>query len=168
MRATFISVAALALAACTPASNSEKPAEAPATSAVSATGPVGFAVNVTVSDKAIEKMVADGDKMRVSATYFGAPKPGATPSPDPTRVALGDQFVETNPASQVVKITGAFDAEMAKTIEGEPRVLVNVVSTDVDRGRYPMECTIFEGALKEAAALGDAGVAITCKAFGEP
>ena len=64
--------------------------------------------------------------------------------------------------------SGAYDVAGAKSLEGEPRVLINAVSTDIDRGRYPMECTTFDGALKEAAALGAAGVAITCKAFGEP
>jgi hypothetical protein len=163
MRKTFIAVAVLALAACTPANDAAKPAEAP-TPAATASGPVSFKVNVTVSDMAIEKMVKEGDKVRVSATYFGLPKAGASSSSD---VPLGGQEVEVNPASQTVEFTGAYDIEIAKTIEGEPRVVINATSTDIDRGKYPMECTSFEGALKEAAALGDAGAAIRCKAFGE-
>src|SRR5689334_9334699 len=143
MRTTFTALAVMALAACTPATSTEKPAETAAVvaPAEAAAGPIPFSINVTVSAKAIEKMAKEGDQVRVSATYFGKPKPGVTPAADPSRVSLGDEEEVSAPASWVAKFSGAYDVAAAKDIDGEPRVLINAVSTDIDRGKYPMECT---------------------------
>jgi hypothetical protein len=123
-----------------------------------------FQVEITLTDKAAEKLKASGDMLEVDAYYYGTPRAGdTTPVNDNGDIDLGDDSKTiSHPAT--VTIGGAeYDASLLEhIIDGEPHLLINVNSATHDENI--LECDIFEDKLSVAVKGPNK---LNCKLIGE-
>ena len=135
--APLAGTAILALAAC----------HAPAVQS-----PHAFAVDVVLTPAAAARLQALHEKVSVIAAYSGRPAPGVQATPD-GQVDLGSETVELSPTQSHAAFMGTVvDGSELKTIEGPPRVLINVVSARHAAPDNLLDCNIFEDDIAVAQA----------------
>jgi hypothetical protein len=162
MRFSLVVLSVVALASCTP------PAPAPAPSPPPVAPPAGsFAINVTLSEKALAKLTGMNEKVTVAAMLYGEPQPGFEPKEaGDVGVGLGNVDV-TLPAEarMVANFAPTIDgAKLAREVKGEARVLVNVFSARNSHENNLLSCGIFDDAVSAAAM---AAPTIDCKLIEE-
>ena len=133
----------LVLAACGPAPETT-------TSAAGAPSPYAFEVNLTLTPRAAETLVAAKEQVIVDAMYFGMAISEDAPGVDEhgMDVHLGSNEIAVDPVNAVVKAPGTgFDGTNIASIKGEPEVLVNVYSSGVKQpqGNNKLDCGIYQG-----------------------
>lgn len=134
-------LAPLLLVACSPAPAPEAAPQA----AGAVRGPYGFDVQLTLTPRAAEKLVATQERVIVDGMYWGLPKPGVA-ADEIGQVPLGNDMVEAAPENAAVLVPGAaFDTQRLADIEGAPQVLVNVYSARKTHTDNLLSCGIYEG-----------------------
>ncbi len=120
--------------------------------APAAHGPYAFAIDVTLTPAAMQKLASLHETVAVQAFYAGLPAPGVQATPD-GEVDLGSEKVEFTPPQGHVTFTGSAisDGDL-KTISGKPRVLINVFSARHAAPDNVLDCTIFEDEIAVAQA----------------
>jgi len=131
----------LLFAACAPPGGDG--ASAPAAEAPPS--PYAFEVKLTLTPRAVEKLVTTQERVIVDGMYWGLPKPGVE-ADEIGQVPLGADMVEAAPENAAVRVPGAaFDATRLADIEGAPQVLVNVYSARKTHADNLLSCGIYEG-----------------------
>lgn len=138
----------LALPACSPAGQSE----GPAAQSAAPPSPYAFDVQLTLTPRAAEKLVAAKERMIVAGTYWGAPNTAAKPTADVMgQIPLGEDLVEVAPENAIIRVPAAtFDPDQLANIEGPPQVLVNVYSARKTHEDNLLDCGIYEGPVSMA------------------
>lgn len=138
----------LLLVACGPA-----PTGGEAMPAADAASPYAFEVNLTLTPRAAETLVALKERVIVDAMYFGLAVSADAPGVDAhgMEVGLGGDDVEVDPLNAVVTAPGTgFDATNIKSITGEPEVLVNVYSARKTQQDNLLKCDLYQGPVSMA------------------
>jgi len=160
MRLVVASLAVLALAAC---SKSEEAAPAPA----EAPKPANFAYDIALSftPAAVEKVTKHGDKVTISALYYGNATPSSVSLADPSdgTIHLNTDRVEVDARDQTVHMTGegVNTPNFDKIVEKKPLVLLNIFATKAGKKDPVIACGVFQDYV--ASAQG-APVKIRCDA----
>jgi hypothetical protein len=118
-----------------------------------------YVVALTLSRAAENKLEASGETVRVSAAYYGnAVDEGEE------EVALANETVDLPNGTTAVNLGGISipEAEIRKTIEKRPMLLINVYTSRKVFENNLFDCGIYQG---EAALAGQ--VQINCKLIGE-
>jgi hypothetical protein len=127
----------------------------------------GFSVNVTLSNKAMAKMVAGKETVIVAGYLTGNPKPGALKKyvDEMGEVGLGDIQTEVGPGviARFGPITLKQDA-FAQTDKKDAQLLINVYSGRKSSPDNLLDCGIYEGPLKPVQGTI---IPIACKLIGE-
>lgn len=133
----------LPLLACSPAPT----AVDPGTQVTAAPGPYAFDVQLTLTPRAAEKLVATRERIIVAGMFWGAPNAAALPTAyEMGQIPLGEDFVEVAPESANVTVPAAnFDPAQLPNVEGAPQVLVNVYSARKTHEDNLLSCGIYEG-----------------------
>jgi len=111
-----------------------------------------FQVEITLSDKAAQKLKETGDTLEVDAYYQGTPLAGdQTPVDDEGSIDLGDDS-QTIAKAGIVKFDASeFDGSLLSHVIGhEIEVLINVNSTKF--GENVFDCDIFEDKISLAVS----------------
>lgn len=120
--------------------------------APAAHGPHAFAVDVTLTPAATQKLATLHEAVAVEAYYSGLPAPGVQATPD-GQVDLGSEKQELTPPRSQVTFTGSVISDNdLKTIAGKPRVLINVFSARHAAPDNLLDCGIFEDEIATAQA----------------
>ncbi len=144
MRIVIASVLVLAVAACSP-----KPAEAPQATAPAAPN---FAYDIALSftPAAAEKVAKRGDKVTISALYYGNPTTAAASealedAKDGT-IHLNTDLLEVDAKDQTVHMTGAGAQvpNLQMIVEKKPLVLLNIFATKAGRKDPIIGCGVFQ------------------------
>ena len=126
-------------------------------------GPYAFAIDVTLTPAATQKLASLHETVAVQAYYAGLPAPGVQATPD-GEVDLGSEKVVFTPPQGQVTFTGSvISGSDLKTISGKPRVLINVFSARHAAPDNLLDCTIVE---EEIAAAQAKTPHITCDLIG--
>ena len=132
-----------------------------------ATAPAGFTVNVTYSQKAMDKLVESKETVIVVGYLYGLPKAG-TPKRDIDgvgQVDLGEVKQEIVPASTATFDRVNPDRALIKWINDQGlQILINVYSGRKSSPNNLLDCGIYEGPL---AAIQGKSIPISCKLIGE-
>jgi hypothetical protein len=133
----------LPVLACSPA----PPADGLASDAAARASPYAFDVRLTLTPRAVDKLVSTKERVIVNGMFWGAPNAAATPSVDEMgQIPLGEDFVEVAPENATITVPGAnFDPAALANIEGAPQVLVNVYSARKTHADNLLDCGIYEG-----------------------
>lgn len=133
----------LVLMACSPAGPVEGPIAEPAAPA----SPYAFEVQLTLTPRAAEKLVATKERVIVAGMYWGAPNAAAKPTSDAMgQIPLGEDLVEVAAANDTITVPATnFDPEQLANVEGAPQVLVNVYSARKTHEDNLLHCGIYEG-----------------------
>jgi hypothetical protein len=127
----------------------------------------GFSVNVTLSDKAMAKMVAGKETVIVAGYLTGNPKPGAVKKyvDEMGEVGLGTIQMEVGPGviAHFGPTTLMQDA-FAQTDKKDAQLLINVYSGRKSSPDNLLDCGIYEGPLKPVQGTT---IPIACKLIGE-
>lgn len=149
MKHASIFALSLLLAACAPTENVQEPAAA----ADTPPSPYAFEVNLTLTPRAAEKLVATNERVIVASMYFGVPVSDTAPGIDDhgMEVGLGGDDIEVAPENAVVKAPGTgFDPTYLTSIKGDPEVLVNVYSARKTHADNLLSCGIYQGPVSMA------------------
>ncbi len=120
-------------------------------------------VTVTLSDSAHKKVAGVGEKITVDATYYGQPKPGV--DAEEMGVMLGEERVDLEPDSPSTTLAGGYDTQkLAKDVDGEARLLINIYTARKALPDNLLSCDIFDDTVRKAAALS---VGLACKLIEE-
>lgn len=126
--------------------------------------PHGFVVDVQLSPAAKAQLDALGEKVEISAWYYGLPNAAGKkviPPDSDGQFDLGNRDVVLNPGERNTLIRGdALDESKLKYIDGEPLVLVNVYTARKVAKDNLLDCGIFEDKVTKAQA---APIPIACK-----
>lgn len=133
--------AALLFAACSPApAEDTSPPEGAAVR-----GPNAFEVQLSLTPRAVDKLVATGEQVTVASMYWGEPKPGVE-TDEIGQIPLGAETVDVAPGNAAVLSPGTgFDAARLADVAGAPQVLVNVYSARKTHEDNLLSCGIYEG-----------------------
>jgi len=127
----------------------------------------GFAVNVTLSQKAEATLEARGEAIVVRAMYSGKPIPSKVSKADEDgMIDLGDEDAIIPGRNGQAVITGSKVIRSAIGWVKAVDVLVNVFTARRTTPDNLIDCGIFEDTLAKAQVTGP--VAIACKMIGEP
>jgi hypothetical protein len=123
-----------------------------------------FQVEITLSDKAAEKLKSSGDMLEVDAFYFGTPRAGdTTPVNDNGDIDLGDDSKTISHASTVTIGGSEYDTSLLEhLVDREAHLLINVNSSTLDENI--LECDVFEDKLSVAVTGPNK---LNCKLIGE-
>ena len=122
---------------------------------------VPISVNVTLSAEAQEQIASGRDTVRVEAIYSGTPKADAK-----TRVnqlgfiELGTAQRELKGSGKIIFSTDAIDKSRLGMIEGQPQVMINVVSGGDTAEDKKLACKFFWDTLEVA---GRSEIQVPCK-----
>lgn len=120
-------------------------AVAPAAAAAEA---VSFTLDLDPATEA--RLAAMGERITVSAFYFGDPKPGADVELDEMgQVWLGNEEVEVAPVDQTVTLTAILEGPADRVVA--PMVNVNVYTSRLAHENNLINCGIIEGPIAELA-----------------
>jgi hypothetical protein len=132
-----------------------------------ATALAGFTVNVTYSQKAMDKLVASKETVIVVGYLYGFPKAG-TPKRDVDHVGqvdLGEVKQEIAPAATATFDRVKPDQALMKWVNNQGlQILINVYSGRKSSPNNLLDCGIYEGSL---AAVQGQSIPISCKLIGE-
>ena len=127
----------------------------------------GFSVNVTLSDKAMAKLVAGKETVIVAGYLTGNPKPGALKKyvDEMGEVGLGEIQMEVGPGviARFGPITLKKDA-FEQTDKKDAQLLINVYSGRKSSSNNLLDCGMYEGPLKP---IQGTTIPIACKLIGE-
>lgn len=148
---------ALLLAACQPSEAPAEPQPAAAVEPAAAPSSAGFGYDVQLAftPATLERLKALGEKVSVSAYYFGEPVPAALhKTNDIDQIHLGDELTDVEPADQTVHMTGQVidPAKFADIEGGKPFVLINVYTARKADGNNLINCGIFQDLIEKAQA----------------
>ncbi|MGE3645194.1 MAG: hypothetical protein AB7F96_15200 [Beijerinckiaceae bacterium] len=120
-----------------------------------------FSVTLRFSNAAKRKLSAMGELVTVSAMYGGEPKRGAKEAGEDGTLGLGSEDKTVTPEEQRLVFRGVYDRKLARrALKGAPQLLINVYSARRKHQDNLLDCGIWDGPLRNAAA---ARIAITCK-----
>lgn len=122
-----------------------------------------YVVQLALSRLAEDKLRRSGETVRIAASYYGTAVDTSAADND-GEVALASEAVDLPTGATATNLGGISiaDADIRKTSEGQPMLLINVYTS---RKVFPdnlLDCGIYQGA---AALAGQ--VSITCKLIGE-
>jgi hypothetical protein len=148
MKSLALIVPFLVLMACSPAGSVEGTAAEPAAPA----SPYAFAVQLTLTPRAAEKLVATKERIIVAGMYWGAPNAAGKPASDAMgQIPLGEDLVEVAPENAIITVPAAkFNPDQLANVEGAPQVLVNVYSARNAHEDNLLDCGIYEGPVSMA------------------
>jgi hypothetical protein len=123
-----------------------------------------FKVEITLTDKAAEKLKSSGDMLEIDAYYLGTPRAGdTTPVNDNGDIELGqDSKTISGPATVTIGNSEYDGSLLEHLIDREAHLLINVNSSTQEENI--LECDIFENKL--SVAVKDL-VKLNCKLIGE-
>lgn len=138
----------LVLMACSAAG----PVEGPAAESAAPASPYAFKVQLTLTPRAAEKLIASKERVIVAGMYWGAPNAPAIPTADAMgQIPLGEDLVEVAPENAIITVPAAtFDPDQLANVEGAPQVLVNVYSARKTHEDNLLDCGIYEGPVSMA------------------
>ena len=144
----------LVVGACSPADKTDDASSAALSTAGSGVAPgsqggFAFTLAVTFTPAAAAKLQAMGEKVTVSAMYFGTPSDAASAASKADEMGqldMGRDAVEIAPANTTVTISGnGLQTELMPDLaDGKPSVLVNVFSARKVATNNLLDCGIFE------------------------
>lgn len=117
-------------------------------------GPYSFQVHISFSEKAITKLQKLGERIIVSADYFGEPAPTAEKHENEIgQITLGDEEVEVAAKEGSATISGTRVMQKRLSwIKGPVRLNVNVFSARHSGPNNILSCDFFDGNLSDARA----------------
>ena len=123
-----------------------------------------FQVEITLTDKALEKLKATSDMLEVDAYFLGDPLAGdKTPVNDNGQIELAEDSKSISQAGTVKFGDIEYDGSLLDhLIDHEPHLLINVNSTKFDENT--LDCDIFEDKVSVAVA---SPPKLNCKLIGE-
>jgi hypothetical protein len=127
----------------------------------------GFELRVAFSPAAAAKLRETGEKLEVSAIYYGDPKPGVKLEDEKDMgVALGEERLVIDGVDQTMTFKAAYDtAKAASDLASPARVLINAYTARTVLSDNILDCGLFDDAISVARAQG---ISLTCKLIEEP
>ncbi len=142
MRLVIASALVLAVAACSP-----KPADAPQASAP-ATPSYAYDIALSFTPAAVDKITKHGDKMTISALYYGNATPATVALADAKdgTIHLTTDTVEVDAKDQTVHMTGAGVnvPNLQKITEKKPLVQVTTFASKAGKKDPIVNCSVFQ------------------------
>lgn len=132
-----------------------------------AVSPYAFSVDITLSPPAAQQLSRHRETIKLTAFYYGLPKPGLPEGIDNGmgQVYLGEGEIEIPGADGRAHFDGkGVQASRLRYIEGEPQVNLNVYSGRRSSEDNLLNCDFFEDAVRVAHA---APLKIHCKLIRE-
>lgn len=122
-----------------------------------------YVVQLALSRAAANKLAQSGETVRVAAFYYGSAI-GHSVDNESGEIALANEAVDLPSGTTAVNLGGISisEAEIGKTSEGQPMLLINVYTS---RKVFPdnlFDCGIYQGPAAQAGQ-----VSINCKLIGE-
>lgn len=148
MKPTLLLAPALALLACAPAGGFDS-----ASPAAEVKSPYAFDVQITLTQRTIDKLESMREMITVSGMYWGEPKEEARTRADGMgQINLGADDIKVQPSSRLVTVPGAaIDPKvLASDVDGPPQVLVNVYTSRMAHENNLINCGIYEGPIAMA------------------
>ena len=113
----------------------------------------GFDIKVRFDDRTTLTLAQIGERVVVSAFYFGDPSAkGAAHADEMGQIWLGNEDVEIDSLDQTVHLKAALDAKGLGWIKGPPRVNINIFSARHADPNNLLNCEIFEDDIAVAQA----------------
>lgn len=118
-----------------------------ATESAAPASPYAFDVRLTLTPRAVDKLVSTKERIIVAGMFWGAPTTAAESAADAIgQIPLGEDLVEVAPESATITVPAAnFDVAPLPNVEGAPQVLVNVYSARKTHEDNLLDCGIYEG-----------------------
>lgn len=114
---------------------------------------LAFDLSITLSQKAAQKLKTSGERIMVSASYYGDPKPNAKKHADDVgRIDLGTETIEIAGLPGPVHVTGTkIKFERFQWIDGPSMVNVSVYSARKTSQDNLLGCDFIDGKLADVA-----------------
>ena len=105
----------------------------------------GLTIRVDFDDRAMLTLAQIGERVVVSAFYYGDPSANSAAQTDEMgQIWLGNEDVTIDPLDQKVRLKAALDGEGLGWINGAPRVNINIFSARLADQYNLLNCDIFE------------------------
>lgn len=122
-----------------------------------------YVVQLALSRAAANKLTQSGETVRIAAFYYGSAV-GQTAETESGEIALANEAIDLPSGTTAANLGGISipEAEIGKTSEGQPMLLINVYTSRKVFQDNLFDCGIYQGPAAQAGQ-----VSINCKLIGE-